>query len=125
MYHGLPIPNRPQFSAALPYVLHRPSGEIEFWRSYLRGCKPTSIRDVLEDETATTHICERRSTLSTAHIDSACQSLEVTTQAAVLLAWGKVMAMLTGRRDVVFGHVVAGRAIPFDNAYDVAGPLFK
>lgn len=125
VYHGRGVFLRPQFSAALPYVLHRPKGDIEFWRNRLRGYQPTSIKSVYKDQDAKTHSSERRASISGAVIEEACRTLEVTVQAAVILSWGKVLATLTGQNDVAFGHVVSGRSIPLDNAFEVAGPLFK
>ncbi|KAH8431051.1 uncharacterized protein LDX57_008712 [Aspergillus melleus] len=54
-----------------------------------------------------------------------CGSLEVTLQTVALLAYGRSLALLLGQRDVVFGHVVSGRALDVDVTAPLIGPLLN
>ncbi|KAI4176759.1 MAG: hypothetical protein LQ343_000852 [Gyalolechia ehrenbergii] len=54
-----------------------------------------------------------------------CRSLGVTLQSLALLAFGKTLAWLSKRHDVVFGHVVRGRNLSGLEADNVVGPLFN
>ncbi|KZV86819.1 acetyl-CoA synthetase-like protein [Exidia glandulosa HHB12029] len=122
-YHGLDPQPRPQFSAALPFILHRPHDAVDFWRQRLSGY--TAVKCPSGNPDAAAILCERRSALRTEVIEQATQAMETTVQAAALLAWAKVYTSFVGRRDVVFGHVISGRSIPLDGALLAAGPLFN
>lgn len=58
-------------------------------------------------------------------ISEACKEMEVTVQSVAILAYAKVLAKLTGRRDVAFGQVLAGRSSLGSEAESVVGPLFN
>ncbi|EJD35974.1 acetyl-CoA synthetase-like protein [Auricularia subglabra TFB-10046 SS5] len=123
LYAGHPIPERPQFSLALPYLLHRPQDEADFWQRRLAGYTPVRLHSNVPQAPAALYECA--STINTGKIEAACKTMEVTVQAVALLAWAKVYASLANSRDVVFGHVISGRSIPLEGALSVAGPLFN
>ena len=55
-----------------------------------------------------------------------CKRLGVTVQSVALVAFGKTIARLSRRQDIIFGHVVSGRSLPtIIDADDVVGPLFN
>ena len=53
------------------------------------------------------------------------KNLGVTLQTAALVAFGKTIAGVLERRDVVFGHVIAGRNLQLDGCESIIGPLFN
>jgi len=134
---GGPLPHRPHFYEALPFINDVSTDAHEFWRKMLLGYRPVN----LESKSSPGMMKERYASLPVVTIERGCQMMEVTVQAAAMLAWcviyqslatyltrvfrSKVYASVCGTADVVFGHVVSGRSIPLEGALDVAGPLFK
>lgn len=41
------------------------------------------------------------------------------------MAWGTTLAKLSGRSDICFGHVLAGRNLPLDDTEDAVGPYLN
>ncbi len=54
-----------------------------------------------------------------------CRDFGVTMQTVAILAFGKTLACMLERRDVVFDHVVGGRSLAMPGADEVIGPLFN
>ena len=112
---------RPPFSHAARAV-HAPNTEAEnFWARKLddfKGIAATSNHG---------HFHAARTTLKSGlhPMLESCKRLGVTLQSVALLALGKTLAWLSGRLDIVFGHIVRGRSLPSLEAEDVVGPLFN
>lgn len=114
---------RPQFLNAVPHILYSSQDRAGFWHKHLAGYFPAPLPRVPISSAGT-----YRARQSFALPDGALQTIKnmgVTVQAVALLAWGKVLATLTHSPDVVFGHVVSGRAIELEDALHASGPLFK
>ncbi|KAF9077099.1 hypothetical protein BDP27DRAFT_1519318, partial [Rhodocollybia butyracea] len=105
IYLGLEVTKRPQFADAVPFVLH-------------------SSKDLHPQESSSVNLARQSVELPENALDI-IKEMGVTVQTIMLLAWGKTLAALTGSLDVVFGHVVAGRAIELEDALLVSGPLFN
>lgn len=107
----------------MPHVFYSSQDRAGFWIKHLDGFLPAPLPRV-SSSSAIPH----RARQSLALPDGALQTIKnigVTVQAVALLAWGKVLATLTESPDVVFGHVVSGRAIELEDALHASGPLFK
>uniref|UniRef100_D8PSX8 Carrier domain-containing protein n=1 Tax=Schizophyllum commune (strain H4-8 / FGSC 9210) TaxID=578458 RepID=D8PSX8_SCHCM len=122
-YQGLDPSPRPQFASAVPHILYSSKDHANFWSRLLDGFVPAPLPTV-EGMATTTQLARLPFVLP----DGALQAIKhmgVTVQAVALLGWGKVLATLAGSTDVVFGQVVAGRAIELEDALHASGPLFK
>jgi aryl carrier-like protein len=99
---------------------------LDFWSSTLKDYQVVQLPKLpAQSSSAEVFVQSRTLAIKPATIVEQCKSLEATFQSVALLAWGKVLFTLVGRRDVVFGHVVAGRSLPMDSAESIIGPLFN
>ncbi|KAK7202775.1 hypothetical protein BZA70DRAFT_261153 [Myxozyma melibiosi] len=64
-----------------------------------------------------------RSTSSLAHVDAQCRGMAVSLSAAVYTSWAKLMALVCGSSDIVFGAITSGRA-SFPGCQDTIAPVF-
>lgn len=117
---GAQIPARPSFSGAARAIYERTAEAEEYWVSSLDGFAGSSATS----STGEFHEMRVALTLDQAAILESCRSLGVTLQSVALLAYGKTLAWLSRRQDVVFGHIVRGRTLMLE-ADDVVGPLFN
>jgi amino acid adenylation domain-containing protein len=112
----------PAFQSSLPYgSLARIPGAQQFWEEHLKewSYEPMhAISESFEDVVAT-------STLSNlAGFEELRKSLGVTPQAVIQAAWLSVLQTLTSP-NLTIGIVTSGRAIDFEGADKVVGPLFN
>ncbi|KAF9056962.1 hypothetical protein BDP27DRAFT_1372891 [Rhodocollybia butyracea] len=124
IYLGLEVTKRPQFADAVPFVLHSSKDVNHFWRNRLSGFVPSPLPKLHPQESSSVNLARQSVELPENALDI-IKEMGVTVQTIMLLAWGKTLAALTGSLDVVFGHVVAGRAIELEDALLVSGPLFN
>ena len=113
---SLAAPPRP-FRDYIAWLARWDSGPGErFWRGYLGGMSaPTLLSTALADRRAGqpgnqsqhTRLC--LDTAATARLADSARRCGVTINALLQVAWGMMLASLTGRDDVVFGVAVAGR----------------
>ncbi|KAJ9363713.1 hypothetical protein DTO280E4_2303 [Paecilomyces variotii] len=126
IYQGSVPPARPQFTEVVGHILEGQEEASRFWTQRLRGYDVFEIPPLPETESSEKmYLAERRVDLDLSMIIEACKNLEVTVQTVSLLAYAKVLACLTGKRDVVFGHVLAGRSLPVTGGERTIGPLFN
>ncbi|KAL5339847.1 hypothetical protein BJX70DRAFT_397316 [Aspergillus crustosus] len=126
VYAGQSPAKRPQFSDVVPYIFHEQEKSSEFWINTLQGYEGAEIPPLDTPTYSNTMLArEHRITLDLPEITAACKELEVTIQSVALLAYAKVYATLLGKRDVVFGQVLAGRTLPHPDADQTLGPLFN
>lgn len=114
----------PSFYRAAHLISRESSQLTTFWLDSLKEYRNTTVHvssDVPPHQIFLTKKCSI--TLETA-IES-CKSLGVTLQIVLLTAFSKVLATAVGRRDIAFGHVVAGRSLPLENCESIVGPLFN
>ncbi|KAL1969365.1 hypothetical protein VTN77DRAFT_9558 [Rasamsonia byssochlamydoides] len=126
-YGGLVPPQRPNFSEIVDDIFFRGQEKaMEFWTRKLRGYQIAYIPP-LQDESSSDRmfVAERKIDLDISRIVERCKEMEVTVQTVSLLAFAKVLSCLIGQRDVVFGHVVAGRSLPDPDVERTIGPLFN
>ncbi|KAL8996350.1 MAG: hypothetical protein Q9169_004116 [Polycauliona sp. 2 TL-2023] len=123
LYNGFELHPRPYFSAAAKAISQSTSNAEDFWLRQLHGYQ-SSLSLSESDETGITNM-EHNLTLDLANALSACKALGVTMQTVALLTYAKSLALLSGQRDIVFGHVVGGRSVAIADADEIVGPLFN
>ncbi|PVH82160.1 hypothetical protein DL98DRAFT_570721 [Cadophora sp. DSE1049] len=112
----------PSFISSLPYgPLAKASGAKDFWTSHLNDWSPNSMPDDLE---STTDIIATSTIDNIATFDTLCKQLGVTPQALVQAAWISVLQTITSP-NLTIGIVTSGRAIDFEGADKIIGPLFN
>ncbi|KAI4193892.1 MAG: hypothetical protein LQ346_003808, partial [Caloplaca aetnensis] len=118
---GRPLPKRPMFSRAAEEIRKGRSEAVDYWVRSLHTFKgfPTRSSNGPMKEVRATLGKDARAVLE------GCRKLGVTLQSVALVAFGKTIAVLAKRQDIVFGHVVSGRALPALNADEIIGPLFN
>lgn len=125
MYQGIPLPPRAPFSVAARAISKTMENAAEFWLQKLDGYHSNIISPLVaptETDMIEVELCLN---MTIENILQGCRDLDVTIQTVAILAFGKTLACVSGRRDVVFGHVVGGRSLAMPGADDVIGPLFN
>lgn len=112
----------PAFPLSLPHgPLAQAPGAQNFWTEYLKGWSPHPIPLVSESTTDTvaTSVLDNMS-----GFEDLRKQLGVTHQAIVQAGWISVLQNLTSP-DLTVGMITSGRAIDFEGADKVIGPLFN
>ena len=117
---GLDVAARPPFSRAAIALGQQSDEAHRYWARILHGYEGIEI---------TCMSTKFKETTMTLDVDlvrtlQKCKKLGITLQSVALLAYGKMLGQLSGRKDIVFGQLVRGRTVLFD-ADDVIGPLFN
>ncbi|KAJ0418527.1 hypothetical protein BJY00DRAFT_177828 [Aspergillus carlsbadensis] len=124
IYSGQSPAERPHFPDLVPYILEGQEESCDFWTTKLHEYEAVEIPSLDSASTgmlATAH----RIDLDLAKITKSCKEMEATIQSVSLLSYAKVYARLLGRRDIVFGQVLAGRTLAHPEADRTLGPLFN
>ncbi|KAL9136511.1 MAG: hypothetical protein Q9175_002274, partial [Cornicularia normoerica] len=125
LYEGIDFQPRVPFSHAARAISKSKADAEGFWLQKLDGYE---ISGVSPSKKAIATDMREIGTSSKIKIESillGCKDLGVTVQTVALLAFGKLLACVSGRRDVVFGHVVGGRSLAMLGVHEVVGPLFN
>lgn len=125
LYEDIDLPLRAPFSDAARAISKSKTEAENFWLRQLDGFTNS---EVSPSQKATETAMIEMDTTFLMNIESilqGCKDLGVTIQTVALLAYGKSLACVSGRRDVVFGHVVGGRSLAMPGADEVVGPLFN
>ncbi|MCJ1227990.1 hypothetical protein MMC12_004649 [Toensbergia leucococca] len=125
LYKGIDLHPRAPFSKAARAISRSKIDAEEYWLQKLDGFENSIVSpsqkvtetDVIEIETAFR--------MNVDSILRGCKDLGVTIQTVALLAYGKSLACVSGRRDIVFGHVIGGRSLAMAGADEVIGPLLN
>ncbi|KAL2827575.1 hypothetical protein BDW59DRAFT_56080 [Aspergillus cavernicola] len=126
IYTGKSPKKRPQFSDMVPYVFEGQEKSCDFWVNKLQGYEVAEIPPLNTSATSDGMLARvHRIDLDLDTIIQSCKNMEVTIQSISLLAYAKGYARLLGRRDIVFGQVLAGRTLPHPDADRTLGPLFN
>ncbi|OJJ34714.1 hypothetical protein ASPWEDRAFT_39793 [Aspergillus wentii DTO 134E9] len=125
-YQGSELTKRSQFSDTVHHVLEGQEQACAFWTDKLMGYEIAEIPPHSTTVSAEKmFLSEHRVDLDISKVVETCKSMEVTVQSVSLLAYAKILARLIGKRDVVFGQVLAGRSLPTPGAERTIGPLFN
>jgi ferricrocin synthase len=125
-YHGTSLPNRPRFADAVRSLSQDQTKACQFWIKTFEGYEVTPLpRFPHHQPSPEMFYSEAEIELGMKHISDSCKEMEVTVQSVAILAYAKVLAKMTGKRDVAFGQVLAGRSSLEPEAERVVGPLFN
>ncbi len=111
----------PSFTTSLPYALAKVPGSQEFWSRHLENwtlAPMTTISKSHEDVIATATID------GLSGFEGLRKQLGVTPQAVIQAVWLSILHSLTSS-NITIGIVASGRAIDFEGADKVIGPLFN
>ncbi|KUJ06998.1 uncharacterized protein LY89DRAFT_767318 [Mollisia scopiformis] len=121
-YRGMDVDYGPSFTSSLPYgPLAQVPGAHEFWTQHLAGWSANELAITsyaTKDVVATSHIQD------ISKIENLRKKLGVTPQAVLQAAWISVLQKFTSS-NLTLGIVTSGRAIDFEGADRVIGPLFN
>ncbi|KAI9064453.1 hypothetical protein FKP32DRAFT_1591881 [Trametes sanguinea] len=123
LYDGREITSPPKFHGILPHLLWQEKNGTDFWVTYLQDLHATSIPRKSATSPPAVHQVTAPLDLSSEEMLKACRDAEVTPQCFGQAAFAKLLAVLTGSPDVVFGRVVSGRDVP--GAEEVIGPMLN
>lgn len=121
LYDNDPIPSRTAFSRAARVIAASGDDFVDYWTRSIRdyvGTRTQPNRDLMQRR-------HRVMAFETSIVSEDCRSIGVTLQSVALLAFAKSLACILGHRDMVTGHVVGGRSVPFADADEIVGPLFN
>ncbi|RDL30814.1 uncharacterized protein BP5553_10159 [Venustampulla echinocandica] len=112
----------PSFHSSLPYgPLARVKGAQEFWKEHLQEWRDHTIPTQSE---ARDDIVENSTRINLAGLEDFRKTLGVTPQAVFQAAWLSVLQEILSPI-LTIGIVTSGRAIDFDDAEKINGPLFN
>lgn len=117
---GQSTPARPSFSRAAIAMGQQSDKAQDHWLKTLQGYEGTRLIPNPNNSKETTINLD----LNLESTLQKCKILGVTLQTVALLAYGKIIGSLSGRKDIVFGQIVRGRTLSPD-ADDIIGPLFN
>ena len=121
LYNDDTIPNRTDFSTAARAIAASDHDSVDYWTRSIKdfaGTRTQPMGDIMQRG-------QRMIILDKATVTESCSSIGVTLQSVALLAFAKSLACILGHRDLVIGHVVGGRCVPFADADEIVGPLFN
>lgn len=125
LYEDIDLHPRKPFSNVARVISKSKTDAEEFWLRKLDGFGNSEISSSQKAATMDMIDIETSSKINIESTLRGCKDLGVTVQTVALLAYGKSLACISGRRDVVFGHVVGGRSLAMPGADEVVGPLFN
>ncbi|CZR63261.1 related to non-ribosomal peptide synthetase [Phialocephala subalpina] len=121
-YRGAEVEYGPSFISSLPYgPLAQVSGAQEFWTQHLAGWTPNEIPTTSD---STSDIISTRTITNIHHFETLRKILSVTPQAVLQAAWLSALQTILSPNPTI-GIVTSGRAIDFEGADKVIGPLFN
>ena len=124
IYHrSEPAESRPFFEVAQKLAELEP-GTADFWARSLEGYS-VGAEDLLQVSHPHTVSIDRPVSVTLWQLRQGAQNLDVTPHAVIVLAFAKVLCSVCRRRDIVFGSVMSGRALPIEGIEDVVGPVFN
>ncbi|UPL02813.1 hypothetical protein LCI18_013747 [Fusarium solani-melongenae] len=107
-YEGEPIFPTPSYATYIRGALGKINpGHYAYWKALLKNSTPTHVipRQVTLLHTTPTQVLKR--VVSTPSL----ASFNITTATVVKAAWSTVLAKVTGKTDIVFGHLISGRNV--------------
>ncbi|UPK95557.1 hypothetical protein LCI18_006492 [Fusarium solani-melongenae] len=125
-YHGVSLPDRSPFANAVRHLSQDQSKACQFWTKLFDDYQVTPLPQFPQRQPSSgMFYSDTDIELGMMDISESCKEMEVTVQSVAILAYAKVLAKLTRRRDVAFGQVLAGRSSLGSEAECVLGPLFN
>ncbi|KAJ4316284.1 Nonribosomal peptide synthetase 4 [Fusarium piperis] len=105
-YEGEPILPTPLYATYIHGALGNiHPGHYAYWKALLKNSTPTHVIQRQRSSLRTTPTQVLKKVVSTPSL----ASFNITTATVVKAAWSTVLAKVTGKTDVVFGHLISGR----------------
>ena len=120
LYCGDELPTTAHFHQLLPRILWQERNGTSFWVDRLCDLRNAPLLRKAVDSPVVHHV-SLPVPLAETEIRGACSNAQVTPQCIGQVAFAKLLAISTQRRDVVFGRVVSGRDML--GAEGVVGPM--
>ncbi|KAF4333351.1 nonribosomal siderophore peptide synthase [Fusarium beomiforme] len=125
-YRGALLQSRPRFADAARSLSQDQTDGVQFWTKSFEGYAVTPLTQPAHHEPSSKMFySEVKINLAMMDISESCKRMEVTVQTVAIVAYAKLLAKMTGKRDVAFGQVLAGRSSFGFEAERVVGPLFN
>lgn len=118
-YNGIEHQVGPDFGKFLSYAHQNRERSIKHWTKVLDGSTLATPEAFIRPDIIAGSQPER--ILEQADIDLPQLPKKVTTATLMSAAWALLLARITGDRDIVFGHVVAGRNAAFPGIDELVG----
>ena len=123
-YAGQPIPPTPSFSTyvrkSIGYI--KPE-HYTYWQNLLRGSSMTNVvhreRPSYNRSEGATKVLRRAIPIRS------LASINITPATVVKAAWSLVLAQVTAKSDIVFGHIISGRNAAVQGIESVVGPCLN
>ncbi|RPB21806.1 hypothetical protein L211DRAFT_827739 [Terfezia boudieri ATCC MYA-4762] len=113
-----------QFSDVVPHIMACDLKEAEiFWKKHLQAKQFLPFRR-LDGRGQKGFTLQCPMAISGITVDEGCKQFGCTSQSLVQAAWATVLASYIGK-EVTFGVVVSGRALPLDEIEGAIGPVFN
>lgn len=115
----------PSFARYMQYrILNRPANSTQFWRDYLHDSQMTVVQGRQNGITVPQTPDHTTASPATAAKEIPLPIVKKGATMATLTkaAWALVLSQVTGKDDVLFGHVLNGRELPIANVEKVPGP---
>ncbi|KAG8160684.1 hypothetical protein KVR01_008948 [Diaporthe batatas] len=107
-YEGDPISSTPSYVDFIRGTLGNITlDHYAYWRALLENSTPTSIVPRQRTSLRTSPTQVLKAVVSTPSL----ASVNITTATVIKAAWSTVLARVTGKTDVVFGHLISGRNV--------------
>ncbi|EGE02979.1 nonribosomal peptide synthetase [Trichophyton equinum CBS 127.97] len=121
-YAGVPRSPTQSFSSFISYTIGKVNESRKYWTNLLQGSHMAQISDKFRTETTLQR-------LEKTHVEKTVElpipPKGITVASLVSSAWSLVLRQITGKRDVVYGFVVAGRNIGMPQIQEVVGPCMN
>ncbi|KAI1810363.1 amino acid adenylation domain-containing protein [Poronia punctata] len=123
---GIQLPPAPSLEPFLREIQLSPTGRDDFWRELFFNFDPAPLKiaDSGRDGMPRS-IYLRASTMPLSQMESQLRGLGVSMLAMCQTAWAVTLSMLSSRRDLCFGNVVAGRSVSLDMMDRIVAPCFN
>ncbi|PLB36533.1 uncharacterized protein BDW47DRAFT_108377 [Aspergillus candidus] len=117
----------PSFPAYLQYRQAQASTRtFRFWTEYLQDAEMTPLDLPIPTKTTSMETCQSCDGSGVAiynkTIPMPTTPNGITISSLIKAAWAIVLSQVTGRSDIVFGHVLNGRDVPLEGAHAISGP---
>jgi amino acid adenylation domain-containing protein/non-ribosomal peptide synthase protein (TIGR01720 family) len=123
-YQGEPIPVTPSFAKFVRNAVGRVTPEhYQYWQDLLRGSSMTSV--VHRDRPSYNRAAGLTKTLKQVVPMRSLASFNITPATIIKAAWSLVLAQVTAKSDIVFGHIISGRNTAVSGIESIVGPCLN
>ncbi|KAK5988006.1 Nonribosomal peptide synthetase dtxS1 [Cladobotryum mycophilum] len=120
-YDNKPFTTRPSFSEYLAYAHHQRTVSERYWKELMEGSSITNILSKFQPN-------ETHGALLPTPVHAKAQMPlpsipgNITTATLLCSAWAVLLALVSGKRDVVFSRTIAGRNTTLSGVEEIIGP---